>query len=64
MSELDLNTSAMGRRELLQAFALLSLGGMTFGLPSLLASPSSEKSGFVVVNGWVLPAHYFRQTRT
>ena len=51
MSELDLNISAMGRRELLQAFALLSLGGMTFGLPSLLASPSSEKSGFVVVNG-------------
>lgn len=54
----------MGRREFLQAFAVLSLGGVTFGLSSLLAPPSSEKNGFVVINGWVLPAQYFRQTRT
>lgn len=64
MKKLDLNTSVMGRRDFLQAFAVLSLGGMTFGLSSFLVPPSSEKNGFVVVNGWVLPAQYFRQTRT
>ena len=31
MRETDLNTSVIGRRGFLQAFALLSLGGITFG---------------------------------
>ena len=61
MNEPDLNNSVMGRRDFLQAFALLSLGGVTFGFSSILARPSSEKTEFVVINGWVLPAQYFRQ---
>jgi hypothetical protein len=58
----DLSTSVLGRRDFLQAFALLSLGGLSVGFSSVLARPSSEKAGFVVINGWVLPAQYFRPT--
>ena len=61
MRETDLNTSVMGRRSFLRASALLSLGGIMFGL-SKAARPSAAKSEFVVINGWVLPARHFRQT--
>jgi hypothetical protein len=64
MSEPDLNTSVPGRRRFLQAFVLLSLVGLTFGFAKVGARPVAEKSGFVVINGWVLPAQYFRQART
>jgi hypothetical protein len=44
MRETDLNTSVMGRRGFLQAFALLSLGGLAIGfskrLPGLPPNPS------------------------
>ncbi|MDB5996626.1 MAG: hypothetical protein JWP42_3762 [Pseudomonas sp.] len=56
MKELDLNTSVMGRRGFLQTFALLSFGGALFGF----ARPVALKSGYVVINGWVLPARHFR----
>jgi hypothetical protein len=77
MQELDLNTS-VGRRGLLQAFALLSLGGLIFGFSETVARPAAPKpavttdmtsdvkaddlSEYVVINGWVLPARHFRQT--
>ena len=64
MSEPDLNTSLPGRRRFLQALALLSLAGLTFGLVKVSARPAAAKTGFVVINGWVLPDQYFRQTRT
>jgi hypothetical protein len=64
MSEPDLNTAMPGRRRFLQALALLSLAGLTFGFSKVDARPSVEKSGFVVINGWVLPDQYFRQPRT
>ncbi|MBK5354662.1 hypothetical protein JFU37_19470 [Pseudomonas sp. TH41] len=63
MREVDLNISVMGRRGFLQAFALLSLGGLTFGFSEAVARPSGKKSEFVVINGWVLPAQYFRPTQ-
>jgi hypothetical protein len=63
MKKTDLNTSVMGRRDFLQAFALLSLGGLAFGFSKAVALPSGKKSEFVVINGWVLPAQYFRQTQ-
>jgi hypothetical protein len=60
MSELDLNTSLIGRRGFLRACAVLSLGVLTFGFARVVARSSADKSGFVVINGWVLPAQYFR----
>ncbi|MHC8299323.1 hypothetical protein [Pseudomonas sp. ZS1P83] len=63
MREADLNTSVMGRRGFLQAFALLSLGGLMFGFSKAVSRPSAVKSEFVVINGWVLPAQHFRQTQ-
>ncbi|MHC8400563.1 hypothetical protein ACYZTX_14065 [Pseudomonas sp. MDT1-17] len=63
MRETDLNTSVMGRRGFLLAFALLSIGGSMFGFSKAVARPSAAKSEFVVINGWVLPAQHFRQTQ-
>ena len=67
MKETDLKTSVMGRRDFLQACALLSLGGLAFGVSEVVAQPSPVpapvKSEFVVINGWVLPAQHFRQTQ-
>ncbi|MHC8350283.1 hypothetical protein ACYZT7_13270 [Pseudomonas sp. RT4P38] len=63
MRETDLNTSVMDRRGFLQAFALLSFGGLMFGFSEAVARPSAAKSEFVVINGWVLPAQHFRQTQ-
>ncbi|CAI8973018.1 Twin-arginine translocation signal domain-containing protein [Pseudomonas sp. IT-P253] len=60
MNELDLNTSVMGRRGFLQAFTLLSLGGLMFGFSETIARPSAVKSEYVVINGWVLPVQHFR----
>ncbi|VVM43372.1 hypothetical protein PS662_00414 [Pseudomonas fluorescens] len=66
MHDLDLNTSVMDRRGFLQAFALLSLGGLMFGLSEAVVRPSvvktDVKSEYVVINGWVLPAQHFRPT--
>jgi hypothetical protein len=63
MRKTDLNTSVMGRRGFLQAFALLSLGGLISGFSEVVARPSAVESEFVVINGWVLPAQHFRQTQ-
>jgi hypothetical protein len=60
MRETDLKTSVMGRRGFLQAFTLFSLGLGVFGLSKAVVRPPAVKSEFVVINGWVLPAHHFR----
>jgi hypothetical protein len=64
MNELDLNISAMDRREFLQALALLSLGGLVFGCSEAVARPVVVKSEYIVVNGWVLPAQHFQPAQT
>lgn len=64
MSELDLNIFAMDRRDFLQAFALLSLGGLIFGCSEAVAQPAVVKSEYIVVNGWVLPAQHFQSAQT
>jgi hypothetical protein len=61
MKETDLNTSVIGRRGFLQAFTLLGLGWGVFGSCKVVAKPAAATSEFVVINGWVLPAHHFRQ---
>lgn len=64
MSELDLNSPMMGRRGLLRACVLLTLGGAVFRFPHIVTRPSVDKTEFVLVHGWVLPAQYFRQAQT
>jgi hypothetical protein len=61
MSELDLNYPVIGRRGFIRACALLSLGGYAFGFPRVVARPPVDKTEFVLINGWVLPAQYFRK---
>jgi len=63
MREKVLNAAVMGRRGFLQACTLLSLGWGLFGFPEAVARPAAARSEFVVVNGWVLPAHHFRQAQ-
>lgn len=65
MREPDLKTSVMGRRGFLQAFTLLGLGWGLFGFSETVVRPAAPavKSEFVVINGWVLPAHHFRPAK-
>ncbi|CAI8894607.1 Copper oxidase [Pseudomonas sp. IT-P218] len=60
MSERVLNNSAISRRGLIRAFALLSLGGLVVKFSGFGARSPAGKSEFVVINGWVLPAAHFR----
>lgn len=64
MKETDLSIAAMDRRDFLQAFAMLSLGTLFFGCSEAVARPAMVKSGYVVINGWVLPAQHFQPART
>ncbi|CAI8803772.1 Twin-arginine translocation signal domain-containing protein [Pseudomonas sp. IT-P12] len=64
MNEPDLNTSAMDRRDFLRVCALLGLAGFIPGLSQAVAVPSAVKSGYVVINGWVLPAQHFQPAQT
>jgi hypothetical protein len=61
MRELDFSIPAINRRGFLWGCALLSLGGAIFGLPKGVARQSADESKFFVINGWVLPAQYFRK---
>lgn len=49
-----------GRRRFLKVCALLGLGTIGCGLRGVVAPPSDVLSEFIVINGWVLPAQYFR----
>jgi hypothetical protein len=50
----------LGRRGFLQSCVLLGVGGAVFGVAADVARKPVEKTGFVVINGWVLPSQYFR----
>jgi hypothetical protein len=39
---------------------LLGVGGAVFGGGADVARKPVENTGFVVINGWVLPSQYFR----
>lgn len=62
MSAVDNKKPGIGRRGFLRALAILGVGAATWGLHKIVALPEDKNSEFVVVNGWVLPAQYFRQT--
>lgn len=57
-----------GRRLFMRNCVLLGAAAVAFGaIPQAVAVPAArknaDKGGFVVINGWVLPAHYFRDTQ-
>ncbi|WP_207195359.1 MULTISPECIES: twin-arginine translocation signal domain-containing protein [Pseudomonas] len=54
----------MDRRDFLRVCALLGLAGFIPGLSQAVAVPSAVKSGYVVINGWVLPAQHFQPAQT
>lgn len=60
MGKFTFCTAQLGRRGFLQSCVLLGAGGVVFAATAPLASKPAEKSGFVVINGWVLPSRYFR----
>ncbi len=60
MGKLIFCTAQMGRRGFLQSCVLLGVGGAVFGAKAAVANQPAERSGFVVINGWVLPSRYFR----
>jgi hypothetical protein len=39
----------------------LGIGGPLFGFSAEVVRKPAEKTGFVVINGWVLPSEYFRK---
>lgn len=60
MGKLTFCTAQLGRRGFLQSCVLLGVGGVVFGATAAVASQPADRSGFVVINGWVLPSRYFR----
>ncbi|MBK5011243.1 hypothetical protein IAE33_003103 [Pseudomonas sp. S60] len=60
MGKLTVCASQVGRRGFLQSCVLLGVGGAVFGPRAVLAATPAGQAGFVVINGWVLPARYFR----
>ena len=61
MQTIDKRKTGIGRRGFLRVLALLGVGAATWGLHKIIELPADERSDFVVVNGWVLPAQYFRR---
>ncbi|AUF96451.1 hypothetical protein PS623_00151 [Pseudomonas fluorescens] len=61
MGKLEFCSRLSGRRGFLRGCVVLGIGGAMFGVgASAVAKPAEKKAGFVVINGWVLPADYFR----
>lgn len=68
MGKLLFCSQLSGRRVFLRNCVVLSIGAAVFGkaVPDGPVTSSGEPvgssapGGFVVINGWVLPSHYFR----
>lgn len=68
MGKLLFCTQLSGRRVFLRNCAVLGIGAAVFGKVMAEApvtssggpAGSTAPGGFVVINGWVLPSHYFR----
>ncbi|ANI18492.1 MULTISPECIES: hypothetical protein [Pseudomonas] len=63
MRTMNVGASLLARRDFLRACALLGLGGAMAGLSRGAAGQAAAEPGFVVINGWVLPAAYFRTAK-
>ncbi|CAM4062065.1 hypothetical protein CCOS865_03476 [Pseudomonas reidholzensis] len=60
MGKLQFCSPLLGRRGFLRSCAVLGVGGALFGVNASAASKPADPAGFVVINGWVLPARYFK----
>ncbi|MBK4994846.1 hypothetical protein IAE39_003020 [Pseudomonas sp. S37] len=60
MGKLTFCTAQLGRRGFLQSCVLLGVGGAVFGASPAFAGKPAEKTGFVMINGWVVPSRYLR----
>lgn len=60
MGKLTFCTAQLGRRGFLQRCVLLGVGGAMFGASAAIAGTPAAETGFVMINGWVLPARYLR----
>lgn len=63
MGKLQFCTPLLGRRGFLGGCVVLGVGGALFGFSAGVARKPAEKTGFVVINGWVLPSEYFRNAQ-
>ncbi|BBR55796.1 Uncharacterised protein [Pseudomonas putida] len=61
MGKHDSVSPLLGRRGFLKGCAVLGAGGLVFGLSGTATRKVTQTGGFVVINGWVLPAEYFRK---
>jgi len=61
MGKRDSVSPLLGRRGFLQGCAVLGVGGLVFGLSGSATGKAAKTGGFVVINGWVLPAEHFRK---
>ncbi|MDF3933412.1 hypothetical protein [Pseudomonas citronellolis] len=57
------DASALDRRGFLRACVVLGMGGAVARLPGAGTRRLADDGGFVVVNGWVLPARYFQDAQ-
>lgn len=60
MGKLQFCSPLLGRRGFLRSCVVLGVGGALFGVAASAARKPADPSGFVVINGWVLPAQYFK----
>lgn len=63
MGKLQFCTPLFNRRGFLGRCVLLGVGGAVFGFSGEAARTPVEAAtaGFVLINGWVLPAEHFRK---
>lgn len=63
MGKLQFLDRQLGRRGFLRNGVLLGAGVAVFGIGARVAREPAQKGGFVVINGWVLPSEYFKDSR-
>ncbi|NIF17796.1 twin-arginine translocation signal domain-containing protein [Pantoea sp. Cy-639] len=60
MTKLRFCIPQLGRRGFLRNCAVLGAGAAVFGTGAVARSSVVAQTDFVLINGWVLPSHYFR----
>lgn len=65
MGKLQFCSGLSGRRGFMRSCVLLGAGAVVFGAAAQAEDAPVERKarqtgGFVVINGWVLPSHYFK----
>ncbi|WP_233100402.1 hypothetical protein [Pseudomonas putida] len=62
MGKLQFLDRQLGRRSFLRNGMLLGAGVAVFGTGPRVVRKTAQQGGFVLINGWVLPSEYFKDS--